>query len=244
LNSASVSNETASHGQAVNIDADAPGGSTRVGRLDAWCARGTRIPSRHRGRRDLSTRRAQATAAVALSIQRGVFSVARQPDRVPVGHGHVDSSDAPSGRHRHAGVAGRLDFRCAAGELADCPAVFSIAGGDLVRRRARRFGTDDSSCRYESVSRRPIPYLTLGVVAPLALLTWFDRIGRERQLGPMAWLCRGLIILQLMFSALALAIAVPGRFEQLSELQPMRSLHLLYALMFLFIGGLIGESLL
>ena len=87
-------------------------------------------------------------------------------------------------------------------------------------------------------------YEWLGVVAPLALLTWFDRIGRERQLGPMAWLCRGLIIVQLMFSALALAIAVPGRFEQLSELQPMRSLHLLYTLMFLFIGGLIGESLL
>src|SRR5439155_13057964 len=117
LHSASVSNQTASHGQAVNSDADAPGGSTRVGRLYAWCARGTRIPSRHRGRRDLSTRRAQATAAVALSIQRGVFSVARQPDRVPVGHGHVDSSDAPSGLHRHAGVAGRLDFRGAAGAL-------------------------------------------------------------------------------------------------------------------------------
>jgi hypothetical protein len=87
-------------------------------------------------------------------------------------------------------------------------------------------------------------YEWLGVAAPLALLAWFARIGRTRRLGPMPWLCRGLIAFQLMFSLAAFVIAVPGRFEQLSELQPMRSLHLLYLLMFVFAGGLIGESLL
>jgi len=87
-------------------------------------------------------------------------------------------------------------------------------------------------------------YEWLGVAGPLALLLWFDRIGRMRRLGPMAWLCRGLIVFQVMFTLASLVIAVPGRFEQLSELQPMRSLHLVYVLLFLFAGGLIGELLL
>jgi hypothetical protein len=87
-------------------------------------------------------------------------------------------------------------------------------------------------------------YHWLGVVAPVALLAWFARIGRERRFGPMSWLCRGLILFVVMFSAIALVIAVPGRFEQMSELQPMRSLHLVYILLFVFVGGLIGEVIL
>src|SRR5439155_5947964 len=77
-------------------------------------------------------------------------------------------------------------------------------------------------------------YQWVGVFAPVALLTWFHGIARHRRLGPMAWLCRGLIVFQLMFCAIALVISVPSRFEQLSELQPMRSLHLLYILLFVF----------
>ena len=98
---------------------------------------------------------------------------------------------------------------------------------------------------------RPLHFITnwtwyewLGVAGPMALLAWFDRIGRTRRLGPMPWLCRGLIAFQGMFTVAALVIAVPGRFEQLSELQPMRSLHLVYLLLFVFAGGLIGELLL
>jgi len=108
-----------------------------------------------------------------------------------------------------------------------------------------------SPAYHRILETRPLHLITnwawydwLGVAAPLALLAWFSRIGQTRRLGPMPWLCRGLIAFQLLCTAAAFVIAVPGRFEQLSELQPMRSLHLVYLLMFVFAGGLIGESLL
>jgi hypothetical protein len=42
----------------------------------------------------------------------------------------------------------------------------------------------------------------------------------------------------------ALVISVPGPFERFAELQPMRGLQLVYLVMFLVGGGLIGEHLL
>ncbi len=108
-----------------------------------------------------------------------------------------------------------------------------------------------SPAYHQVLETRPLHLVTnwrwyewLGVVAPLALLAWFERIGRRRQLGPMAWLCRGLIVLQVICTAIAWLIAVPGRYEQWSELQPMRALHLLYILLFVFAGGLMGEAFL
>src|SRR5262249_51667058 len=80
--------------------------------------------------------------------------------------------------------------------------------------------------------------------APLLLLTWFSHLAARHRFWRMASMCRSLIAFQLVFCSLAMVISRPGRFEQLSELQPMRSLHLLYILLFVFVGGWLGKVLL
>src|SRR5262249_10929318 len=87
-------------------------------------------------------------------------------------------------------------------------------------------------------------YDWIGVFVPLLLLMWFSHLAARHRFWRMDSMCRSLISFQLVFCALAMAISRPGRFEQLSELQPMRSLHLLYILLFLFIGGWLGKTVL
>jgi len=87
-------------------------------------------------------------------------------------------------------------------------------------------------------------YEQLGILAPVALFWWFGRIARERQWGRLDLLCRALIIYDLIYFAAALVVDLPARFESLARLQPLRSLHLLYMLMFLIMGGLLGEFVL
>jgi uncharacterized protein DUF6798 len=87
-------------------------------------------------------------------------------------------------------------------------------------------------------------YEWLGLLAPFAILAWFVRIARRYGLGPMNIACRALVIFGLIFSGLALVISRKGHFENLAEIQPLRYLHLLYILMFLFIGGLLGKFVL
>ena len=103
----------------------------------------------------------------------------------------------------------------------------------------------------EILETRPYFFLTnwawyewLGLLAPFAILAWFARIARRHALGPMNVACRALVIYGAVFFAMALAISRPGRFENLAEIQPLRYLHLLYILMFLFIGGLLGKFVL
>src|SRR5262249_27868019 len=83
-------------------------------------------------------------------------------------------------------------------------------------------------------------YEWLRVFAPLLLLLWFGRLAQARGRLRLRVMCRALIGFQIIFLLTALVIARPGRFELLSELQPMRSLHLLYLLLFLFMGGWLG----
>jgi hypothetical protein len=87
-------------------------------------------------------------------------------------------------------------------------------------------------------------YELLGLLAPFAILLAFLKIAGRYALGPMRQACAALILFGSIFLAIALIIARPGRFENLAELQPLRFLHLLYVLMFLFAGGLIGKFLL
>ncbi|MFI5057500.1 MAG: hypothetical protein ACHQLQ_04895 [Candidatus Acidiferrales bacterium] len=87
-------------------------------------------------------------------------------------------------------------------------------------------------------------YEWLGLLAPFALLAWFARVGRRYALGPMNLACRALVLYGSLFFATALIVSRPGRFENLAEIQPLRYLHLLYILMFLFIGGLLGKFVL
>lgn len=87
-------------------------------------------------------------------------------------------------------------------------------------------------------------YEWLGVVGPMALLWWFSRIARSRQLRNLGLLCRALIVYQFVYLLAGVVLSIPARFESLARLQPMRSLYLLYVLFFLFAGGLLGEYVL
>jgi hypothetical protein len=87
-------------------------------------------------------------------------------------------------------------------------------------------------------------YEWLGIIAPMGLLWWFGRLARARQWRDMERLCRALILYDLAYFVAALLLSIPKNFEAMARLQPLRSLHLLYILMFLFAGGLLGEYVL
>jgi hypothetical protein len=87
-------------------------------------------------------------------------------------------------------------------------------------------------------------YEVLGAIAPALLFWWFGRVAQTRQWDRLARLCRVLIIYDLVYFFSALVVDLPARFESLARLQPLRSLHLLYILMFVVLGGLAGEYLL
>jgi hypothetical protein len=87
-------------------------------------------------------------------------------------------------------------------------------------------------------------YEQLGILAPVPLFWWFGRIARQRQWHRLELVCRALVIYDLIYFAAALVVDLPVRFESLARLQPLRSLHLLYMLMFLIMGGLLGEFVL
>ncbi len=87
-------------------------------------------------------------------------------------------------------------------------------------------------------------YEWLGIFAPLLLLGWLRSVARKQQLRILAHLCGALIAYQLLFFAAALVITVPPRLANFAELQPMRSLHLLYVLLFVFAGGFLAKEIL
>jgi hypothetical protein len=87
-------------------------------------------------------------------------------------------------------------------------------------------------------------YEWVGIVGPLALLYFFQRIARRQKLPYLALLCRSLIVFEFFYFFVALVITIPPQFGNLAELQPMRSLHLLYVLLFVFAGGLLAQFVL
>jgi len=87
-------------------------------------------------------------------------------------------------------------------------------------------------------------YEQLGAVAPMLLFWWFGRIAGTRQWHRLALICRALLIYNLIYFVAALIVDLPPRFESLARLQPLRSLHLLYMLLFLIMGGMLGEFVL
>jgi hypothetical protein len=87
-------------------------------------------------------------------------------------------------------------------------------------------------------------YEQLGILAPVALFWWFSRLARAREWRRLELVCRALIVYDLIYFSAALLVDLPARFESLARLQPLRSLHLLYMLMFLIMGGLVGEYVL
>ena len=87
-------------------------------------------------------------------------------------------------------------------------------------------------------------YEWLGIIGPILLLYGLCQIARIRQLPLVDRLCRVLIVYEVIFIPPALVLSLVPRFEALARIQPMRSLYLLYLLMFLLIGGFLGELVL
>lgn len=84
----------------------------------------------------------------------------------------------------------------------------------------------------------------LGIIGPLPILWWFSRIAQSRERYDMAAMCRALAIYDVVYFIAALIVSVPGRFEVLARIQPLRSLYLLYLLLAVFSGGLLAEHVL
>jgi hypothetical protein len=103
----------------------------------------------------------------------------------------------------------------------------------------------------QAVNTRPYFFLLrwewyewLGAIAPLFLFYAMARLCKERPSKTIHVMSRAAIVYGVLYLILGLAITIPARFQSAARLQPMRSLHLLYILMFLFAGGLIGEYIL
>jgi hypothetical protein len=87
-------------------------------------------------------------------------------------------------------------------------------------------------------------YEILGLVAPIALFWWFDRIAKKKKWMNVQRGCRGLIVYDIVYIVAALIIDLPARFETLARFQPLRSLQLLYIVMLVIGGGGLGEFVL
>lgn len=87
-------------------------------------------------------------------------------------------------------------------------------------------------------------YELLGLIAPIWLFFCFGNIARAKGWANTSRLCRAFIVYDVIYIVAALVIDLPERFESLARLQPLRSLHLLYVVMFVIMGGLLGELVL
>jgi hypothetical protein len=87
-------------------------------------------------------------------------------------------------------------------------------------------------------------YEWLGLVAPLAIVWWFARLAERQDLPELRAMCRALIAFSLIFFAAAVVVTVPPSLLGLVMLQPLRYLHLVYVLMFLFTGGWLARYVL
>jgi hypothetical protein len=87
-------------------------------------------------------------------------------------------------------------------------------------------------------------YEVAGIFAPLALFWCFGRVARGRGWANAERLRRAFVVYGVIYFAMALVFDLPPHFEALARVQPLRSLHFLYIVMFLMIGAFLGEYVL
>ena len=87
-------------------------------------------------------------------------------------------------------------------------------------------------------------YEWIGAIAPLLLLAAIARWPPRATSSAVVKTCRALIILGGFSTAVFLLFSASHRFDNFTRLQPMRSFHIVYLLMFLMLGGLLGEYVL
>jgi len=85
-------------------------------------------------------------------------------------------------------------------------------------------------------------YEWLGIVGPLVILWWFARVARRRNLRRLETLCFSSVLFGGVCFIAGLLITIPDRFVRFVELQPMRSLHLIYVLLLIIAGAWLAEN--
>jgi hypothetical protein len=108
-----------------------------------------------------------------------------------------------------------------------------------------------SNAYHEAAGTRSYLFLTrwewyewLGAIGPLVLLGLFSRVARRKNLVVLARLSQALLIFGGLFFLAGLLISLAPRLFFLAEFQPLRGLHLVYILLILFGGGLLGQFVL
>ncbi|HKF50928.1 MAG TPA: hypothetical protein VKB26_01330 [Candidatus Acidoferrales bacterium] len=92
--------------------------------------------------------------------------------------------------------------------------------------------------------RRWTWYEWLGILAPLGILWCCKRIAKARGHAMLVRLTWTVFIFEAICFVAGLIVTIPHQLEILAPYQPMRSLQLAYLLLFLVIGGLLGEYVL
>lgn len=87
-------------------------------------------------------------------------------------------------------------------------------------------------------------YEWLGILAPLAILWWSRKFAEQRGNQVLARLTQTVFVFELICFVAGLVITIPHALEILAAYQPMRSLQLVYLLMLVILGGLLGEYVL
>jgi hypothetical protein len=87
-------------------------------------------------------------------------------------------------------------------------------------------------------------YEWLGVIAPLCLLWWFYRLASKDGAPVRAHVSLRLMLFGIFQLVFAVCIMLPSSLDRLKPFQPMRYLHLLYLILFLLAGGLVGQRIL
>jgi hypothetical protein len=87
-------------------------------------------------------------------------------------------------------------------------------------------------------------YEWLGVFGPLVLLWWFQRLAARKELAAVSHLASRLLYFGIFQTFAGLVIMLPPQLERLRPFEPMRYLQLVYLLLFLILGGFLGEYVL
>ncbi len=86
-------------------------------------------------------------------------------------------------------------------------------------------------------------YHWIGLLAPLAILTWFWKGNLRGTLPGFKRISFALIPFGLLSIAVAVVLASSTRFEMFARLQPLRSFHLITLVFVLLFSGVVGEYL-
>jgi hypothetical protein len=87
-------------------------------------------------------------------------------------------------------------------------------------------------------------YEWLGIIGPLVLFWWLARLARSRGMKNLELVSRAVIPFVVVATLAAVVLSGPTRFEALARLQPLRCLSLVYVLLIVTGGGLLGEFVL